>query len=79
MEVVTVSKDKKVNLSGRLAEWLGDQKELVAFVEGDTLIIKRIKGGSPSATTESAGRTEMSLIEISQEVHKYRKAKKRKI
>lgn len=53
-----------------LREWLGNQKELIAILEGDNLIIKK----SPSLldfASESNGDL-LSLEEISEEVHKTR-------
>lgn len=53
-----------------LREWLGNQKKLIAILEGDSLIIK--KSHSLLDFASESNEDLLSLEEISEEVHKTR-------
>ena len=69
--------DGKIVLPLEMKEWLQPQDRLVAFIEGDTLIIKRLRSSTLSQIAERApNEPEMPLEEIAAEVHRYRKEKR---
>jgi chaperonin GroEL (HSP60 family) len=56
--------------------WLQPSVQVMAFIEGDTLIIKRLHPARLSQIAQRApSDAEMSLDEIAEEVHHYRKEK----
>lgn len=69
--------DGKIVLPVEMKTWLQPSDQVVAFIEGDTLIIKRLR---PARLSQIAQRApddpEMSLEEIAEEVHRYRKDKR---
>jgi len=75
MEIVQVV-DGQISLPSSVTKWSGVSGELSMFIEGDTLILKRI--GVPKLS-EFAARTsgdEMPLDEIVAEVHRHRQENK---
>ena len=58
-------------------EWVGTDDELALFIEGDSLILKKVR---LPCLSELAGRApgdaEMPLQEIIDEVHRYRQEKR---
>jgi hypothetical protein len=58
-------------------EWVQPDDRLMVFIEGDTLLLKKVR---PSRLSELAGRApgdaEMPLQEIVDEVHSYRRDKR---
>ncbi len=58
-------------------EWVRPDDELMVFIEGDMLILKRVH---PPRLSELAGRApgdvEMPLQEVVDEVHRYRREKR---
>jgi hypothetical protein len=65
-------KDGAIELPPSLAGWLGDLKELSLFVEGDTLIFKKIQSPKLSEIAGRLEEDEISMDEIVAEVHRYR-------
>jgi hypothetical protein len=64
--------DGAISLPKAALRWIGNARELGVFLEGDTLILKKIQ---PVKLSEIAGRVvedEMPLVEITAEVHRYR-------
>lgn len=62
-------KNGTIELPPSLSGWLGDLRELSYFIQGDTLILKKVQ---PAKLSEIAGRVseeEMKLDEIVAEVH----------
>ena len=75
MNAVTI-KDGTIKLPPSLAGWLGDLKELSLFVEGDTLIFKKVQAPRLSEIAGRVVEEEMSMDEIVAEVHRYRQEKR---
>jgi len=69
-------KDGSIELPTSLAGWLGDLQELSLFVEGDTLIFKKVQSPRLSEIAGRAVEEEMSMDEIVAEVHRYRQEKR---
>lgn len=70
--------DGKIVLPEELQNWVKSEEQLLAILEGDTLILKRL---NPTPLTEIALRAtdepEPPLQEIAAEVHRYREEKKK--
>ncbi len=66
-----------LELPAEALEWVGSDDEFVLFIEGDSLILKKVR---PPRLSELAGRApgdvEMPLQEIVDEVHHYRQEKR---
>ena len=75
MNAVTI-KDGSIKLPPSLTGWLGDLKELSLFVEGDTLIFKKVQAPRLSEIVGRVVEEEMSMDEIVAEVHRYRQEKR---
>lgn len=73
-KVTTVKiREGKIELSPLLVEWLGTTNELAMWVEGDTLILKKLTLPRLSELAEWAPNDEeMPMDEIVAEVHRYR-------
>lgn len=70
-------REGKIELSPLLAEWLGAANELAMWVEGDTLILKKLALPRLSELAERApDDEEMPMDEIVAEVHRYRQEKR---
>ncbi|MFQ5770177.1 MAG: hypothetical protein ACE5HX_06555 [bacterium] len=78
MNTVKVTEDLQIELSLEIKKWLRPEEELAAFLEGDTLILKKVQVPKLSALAEQNPKEEMLLEEISKEVHRYREEKKSK-
>jgi len=58
-------------------EWVGTDDELALFIEGDSLILKKVRLPRLSELAGRApGDAEMPLQEIVDEVHRYRQEKR---
>lgn len=59
------------------SNWVGQNDELTVFIEGDSLILKRLR---PPRLSEIAARapedTEMPIDDIVAEIHNYRREKR---
>ena len=78
MQTLKINKDGTFNMPKALKTFFNPSNKLVWFIEGNTLIIKRI---NPPKLSEIAERTEekpMPLKEIVKEVHAYRSEKQKK-
>ncbi|TET09423.1 hypothetical protein E3J84_05120 [Candidatus Aerophobetes bacterium] len=78
MQTLKINKDGMLIIPKTLQAIFKPSDKLAWFIEGDTLIIKRI---NPPKLSEIAGRVKekpMPLKEIVKEVHVYRKEKKRR-
>ena len=73
MEAVKVI-NGKITLPPFVVNWIGAAGELSLFIEGDTLILKKMRA---PALSEIAARVssdeEMAMEEIVAEVHRYRR------
>lgn len=77
METLRI-RDGKIALPSRLLRWLEPNQELVAIVQGDTLILKKLRAPRLSEiASRSPTDVEMPLEEIAKEVHLYRQEKRR--
>ena len=77
MQTLKIDEDGTLTIPKALRAIFKPSDKLACFVEGDTLIIKRI---SPPKLSEIAGRVKekpVPLQKIVKEVHAYRKKKKR--
>jgi hypothetical protein len=75
MDVARI-KDGRIELPTSLTDWFGDLTELSFFVEGDTLIFKKLWPPRLSDIAGQADENEMSMDEIVAEVHRYRQEKR---
>lgn len=82
MQTLKINKDGTFTLPKALREALRaffkPSDKLLCFVEGDTLIIKRIKPPKLSELAERTKEKPMPLKELVKEVHTYRSEKKQK-
>lgn len=76
METAKVNEDLQIEVSEAIKNWLSAKEELAAFLEGDMLILKKIRPPQLSSIAEKGPREHMPLEEISTEVHRYRKEKR---
>jgi hypothetical protein len=69
--------DGTLELPAEALGWIRPDDELMVFIEGDMLILKKVR---PLRLSELAGRApgdvEMPLQEIVDEVHRYRREKR---
>ena len=69
--------DQQAEVLSRVQEWIGPDEELALLIQGDTLILKKMR---PSRLSEIAWRVpddeEMPMAEIVAEVHRYRQEKR---
>jgi hypothetical protein len=76
MEAVKVIKGK-ITLPPSVVNWVGTADELSLFVEGDTLILKKMRVPTLSEIAARAeDEEEMPMTEIVAEVHRYRREKR---
>ncbi len=77
MRTVKVVNDQ-ISLPPPVANWIGAMDELSLFIEGDTLILKkmRVPRLSEIAARAPEGDEEIPLEEIVAEVHRYRREKR---
>ena len=76
MEAVRVV-DSTVVLPPSVIEWIGDERELSLFIEGDTLILKKMRMPRLSEiATRAPAEDEMPLEEVVAEVHRYRRERR---
>ncbi len=76
METVKVTENLQIEVSQEIKKWLNSEEELAAFLEGDTLILKKLHVPKLSAFAETSTTKKLTLQEIVEEVHCYRKEKK---
>ena len=70
--------DDKLILPEELTDWLKKGEKLVAYLEGDALILKRKRSAPLSRIAERGPNVaEWPLTDIAEEVHAYRKEKHR--
>jgi hypothetical protein len=66
-----------LRLPAEVLEWAQPDAELMVFIEGDMLILKKVR---PPRLSELAGRApgdvEMRLQEVAEEVHRHRREKR---
>lgn len=75
MEAVKVI-NGKITLPPLVVNWIGAASELSLFIEGDTLILKKMRVPILSEIANRASEEEMPLEEIVAEVHRYRREKR---
>jgi hypothetical protein len=75
MEAVKVTKGK-ITLPPSVVDWVGTADELSLFIEGDTLILKKMRAPILSEIAARAEDEEMPMAEIVAEVHRYRREKR---
>ena len=75
MEAVKVI-NGKITLPPLVANWIGAAGELSLFIEGDTLILKKMCTPNLSEIAARVSDEEMSMEEIVAEVHRYRREKR---
>ncbi len=76
MEAIKVVNGTVV-LPPSVVEWIGDERELSLFIEGDTLILKKMRIPRLSEiATRAPEDDEIPLEEIVAEVHQYRREKR---
>jgi hypothetical protein len=66
----------KITLPPSVMNWLGSTSELSLFIEGDTLILKKVCVPRLSEIAACASDEEMPMEEIVAEVHRYRQEKR---
>jgi len=76
MEVARVKSNMQIEFSQKIREWLKSERELAVFVEGDTLVLKKIKIPKLSSIAGRTTAEEMPLSVIVEEVHRYRREKR---
>jgi len=74
MEAVKVI-NGRITLPPSVVKWIGGVGELSLFIEGDTLILKKMRVPRLSEIATRAPDEEMPLEEIVAEVHRYRREK----
>ena len=75
MDIAKIKPDLQIDFPLKVKEWLRTEKELVVLMEGDTLILKKIKSPQLSSIASRYSEKAMPLNQISDEVHEYRKNK----
>jgi hypothetical protein len=76
METVKVA-NGKIELNPRLIKWLQPDNELAVLIQGDMLILKKLRLPRLSEIAERAPQDEpMPMEEIATEVHQYRREKR---
>ncbi|MFQ5865369.1 MAG: hypothetical protein ACE5IW_09100 [bacterium] len=76
MEIAKIKPNLQIEFSDKIRMWLKTEKELAAFLKGDTLILKKIHIPDIVSIAERNSKEEMPLSEIVEEVHRYRQEKK---
>lgn len=70
--IILHTKNSSLMLDKSVHKWLGKQKELLAVIEGDSLIIK--KRHSLLDFAQKPGNDYLSMQKISREIHKSRRS-----
>jgi len=65
--------DGTIDLPRAVVNWIGTARELGLFLEGDTLILKKVQPAKLSEIALRVLEDEMPLDEIVAEVHQYRR------
>lgn len=76
METAKVNENLQIEVSEVIKNWLTADEELAAFVEGDMLVLKKMRYPRLSSIADKSSDKEMPLRQISEEVHRYRQQKK---
>ena len=66
----------KIALPRQAVKWIGEGAELQAFIEGDTLILKKLSKPALSEIATRAADDEIPLDDIVAEVHRHRQEKR---
>lgn len=77
MELAKVNADFQIDFPPAIKEWLRSESELAIFLLGDTLVLKKINTPKLSSFAKRKSGAEMPLVEIVEEVHRYRKEKRK--
>ena len=77
MNIAEVNPNLQIDFPPKVKDWLSSETELAVFVEGDTLVLKKVKIPTLSTIAERSSEREMPIDEIVEEVHRYRKNKKK--
>ena len=75
MEAVKIEEDGSIRLPKGVLRHFPKRSEFLVWSDGDTIMLKRMKPLKPSDLPRDQPGEEMSLEEISAEVHAYRKEK----
>jgi len=75
METVKVI-DGRIGLPSSVVGWIGSASELSLFIEGDTMILKKMRAPALSEFAARVPEDEMPLDEVVAEVHRYRQEKR---
>jgi hypothetical protein len=76
MQAVRIDDDGAIRLPKTVLRRFPKQSELLVWSEGDTIMLRRMKPRKPSDLPRQLPGEEMSLEELSAEVHAYRKEKR---
>lgn len=70
--------DGKIELLPQIVDWLGSDDELAVLIQGDTLVLKKLRLPKLSEIAKRAPQDEeeMSMEDIAAEVHRYRRGKR---
>ena len=78
MDVAKVNADLQIDFPSKVKKWLQATSELAVFLEGDTLVLKKINLPRLPGIAERTSGSEMPLEKITAEVHQYRKEKRKR-
>jgi hypothetical protein len=73
MEATVRVVDGTINLPKAVIQWIGNTRELGMFLEGDTLVLKKVRPAKLSEIAMRVVEEEMPLDEITAEVHRHRR------
>ncbi len=76
MEIAKIKPNLQIEVPTKIRQWLKTEKELAAFLEGDTLIFKKIRIPDVESIAERSSEKEMPLSEVVEEIHRFREGKK---
>jgi len=76
MEIAKVYPDLQIAFSPKIKKWLRSESELAVFLQGDTLVLKKIALPKLSSLAKRSPKEAMPMTAIVKEVHRYRKEKK---
>ncbi|MFQ5628175.1 MAG: hypothetical protein ACE5I1_05385 [bacterium] len=76
MDIAKVRSDLRIDFPSNIKEWLRSESELAVFLEGNTLVLKKMTIPRLSSFAENSAADEMPMEEIVQEVHRHRKERK---
>lgn len=76
MEATVRVVDGTINLPKAVVKWIGSTRELGVFLEGDALILKKVRPVKLSEIAARVAEEEMPLDEIVAEVHRHRQERR---